>query len=572
MLIELTIKNLAIIHEAKLCFGPGFNVITGETGAGKSLLIDALEFALGRNSARDLMRNQTASTSVEAVFSITSTKLLEILDLEFGLDCHDDQLLVVNRKLHTDGKAITKVNGSTVTTKTLKAIADILVDIHSQGTHLSLAKSSRQLEILDSYKNLHTEKKHFESLLQNALTLKQELNSITETIQQNTDKADLHSFQLKEIDEANLTLNEEAVLTEERELLYHASKISNSLETAYMTLQEQDGNAIDLLGHALLSLQKSPDPSGFIAPRLEVLLDFTEQLKEISRDLKSFKESVDTNDTRLSQINERIELIKTLKRKYGPTEDHILTYANQIREYINQNENLLKSKYQLSLSLEKAWEEAGMAASALSANRLQAAKSLEKSTQSELTEVGLAYSSFEVKIRHTPSAEGIPTPEGNKLAFNSNGVDSVEFLLSTNPGELHKPLAKIASGGETSRAMLAISSALQSHTAHNTLIFDEIDTGIGGRIGEVVGKKLWSSSINAQVLCITHLPQIAAFADKHFKVQKTMNNARTYTHAIELNPEGKISELAEMMGNHKSNNLLHAATELLSSAAEIKKS
>ena len=220
MLLELNVKNLAIIHETNLTFGPGFNVITGETGAGKSLLIDALEFVLGENSNRDLLRNQTDSTSVEAVFSIAEASQLHYLETEFDINCEADGLLVIFRKLHIEGKIISKINGQTVTVKTLKAIANMLVDIHGQGSHLSLVKTTRQLQIIDTYKGLNGEKKSFEKELQRAVSLQKEINSIAELISQNNEKADLYKFQLKEIEESNIKPDEESLLVVERELLY----------------------------------------------------------------------------------------------------------------------------------------------------------------------------------------------------------------------------------------------------------------------------------------------------------------------------------------------------------------
>ena len=570
MLLELNVKNLAIIHETNLTFGPGFNVITGETGAGKSLLIDALEFALGENSNRDLLRNQTDSTSVEAVFSIATASQLHYLETEFDINCEADGLLVIFRKLHIEGKIISKINGQTVTVKTLKAIANMLVDIHGQGSHLSLVKTTRQLQIIDTYKGLNGEKKSFEKELQRAISLQKEINSIAELISQNNEKADLYKFQLKEIEESNIKPDEESQLVVERELLYHSTKIIDALENAYLTLQEQDNNIIDLLGHVVTPLQRSPDPSGFIQPKVEVLLSLTEQLKEVSRELKSLSAGIEADEARLDYVENRIELLKNLKRKYGQSEEQVNQYANQLRDHVQGNDDLLQDQKILNLSMKEAWQLAGETAISLSDGRKKAAKSLEEITQLELAEVGLENSVFQIEISNSPSTTGLPSPNGQQFAYNSDGIDFINFLLSPNPGEQLKPLSKIASGGETSRAMLAINSAIQSNSTYSTLIFDEIDSGIGGRLAEIVGKKLWSSSKQAQVLCVTHLPQIAAFADSHFKVEKSVINERTYASARELNKKEKILELAEMLGNNESETLANAAAELLTNATSTK--
>jgi DNA repair protein RecN (Recombination protein N) len=570
MLLELNVKNLAIIHETNLTFGPGFNVITGETGAGKSLLIDALEFVLGENSNRDLLRNQTDSTSVEAVFSIAAASQLHYLETEFDINCEADGLLIIFRKLHIDGKIISKINGQTVTVKTLKAIANMLVDIHGQGSHLSLVKTTRQLQIIDTYKGLNGEKKSFEKELQRAVSLQKEINSIAELISQNNEKADLYKFQLKEIEESNIKPDEESLLVVERELLYHSTKIIDALENAYLTLQEQDNNIIDLLGHVVTLLQRSPDPSGFIQPKVEVLLSLTEQLKEVSRELKSLSAGIEADEARLDYVENRIELLKNLKRKYGQSEEQVNQYANQLRDHVQGNDDLLQDQKILNLSMKEAWQLAGEIAISLSDGRKKAAKSLEEITQLELAEVGLENSVFQIEISNSPSTTGLPSPNGQQFTYNSDGIDFINFLLSPNPGEQLKPLSKIASGGETSRAMLAINSAIQSNSTYSTLIFDEIDSGIGGRLAEIVGKKLWSSSKQAQVLCVTHLPQIAAFADSHFKVEKSVINERTYASARELNKKEKILELAEMLGNNESETLANAAAELLTNATSTK--
>ena len=570
MLLELNVKNLAIIHETNLTFGPGFNVITGETGAGKSLLIDALEFVLGENSNRDLLRNQTDSTSVEAVFSIAAASQLHYLETEFDINCEEDGLLVIFRKLHIEGKVISKINGQTVTIKTLKAIANMLVDIHGQGSHLSLVKTTRQLQIIDTYKGLNGKKKSFEKELQRAINLQKEINSIAELISQNNEKADLYKFQLKEIEESNIKPDEESQLVIERELLYHSTKIIDALENAYLTLQEQDNNIIDLLAHVVTPLQRCPDPSGFIQPKVEVLLSLTEQLKEISRELKSLSAGIEADEARLDYVENRIELLKNLKRKYGQSEEQVNQYANQLRDHVQGNDDLLQDQKSLNLSMKEAWQLAGEIAISLSDGRKKAAKSLEEKTQLELAEVGLGDSVFQIEISNSPSTTGLPSPNGQQFAYNSDGIDFINFLLSPNPGEQLKPLSKIASGGETSRAMLAINSAIQSNSTYSTLIFDEIDSGIGGRLAEIVGKKLWSSSKQAQVLCVTHLPQIAAFADSHFKVEKSVINERTYASARELNKKEKILELAEMLGNNESETLANAAAELLTNATSTK--
>ena len=570
MLLELNVKNLAIIHETNLTFGPGFNVITGETGAGKSLLIDALEFVLGENSNRDLLRNQTDSTSVEAVFSIAAASQLHYLETEFDINCEEDGLLVIFRKLHIEGKVISKINGQTVTIKTLKAIANMLVDIHGQGSHLSLVKTTRQLQIIDTYKGLNGKKKSFEKELQRAINLQKEINSIAELISQNNEKADLYKFQLKEIEESNIKPDEESQLVIERELLYHSTKIIDALENAYLTLQEQDNNIIDLLAHVVTPLQRCPDPSGFIQPKVEVLLSLTEQLKEISRELKSLSAGIEADEARLDYVENRIELLKNLKRKYGQSEEQVNQYANQLRDHVQGNDDLLQDQKSLNLSMKEAWQLAGEIAISLSDGRKKAAKSLEEKTQLELAEVGLEDSVFQIEISNSPSTTGLPSPNGQQFAYNSDGIDFINFLLSPNPGEQLKPLSKIASGGETSRAMLAINSAIQSNSTYSTLIFDEIDSGIGGRLAEIVGKKLWSSSKQAQVLCVTHLPQIAAFADSHFKVEKSVINERTYASARELNKKEKILELAEMLGNNESETLANAAAELLTNATSTK--
>lgn len=570
MLVELTVRNLAIIEETRLTFGPDLNVVTGETGTGKSLLIDALGFVLGGNSNRDLMRAGESHASVEAVFSIQGEPGTQAALKTLEVEMDDEELIVLHREVHREGRTVSRLNGRSVPVSVIRAVGDTLVDIHSQGSHLSLLDPQFQMQALDSFGDTGQQLEAVQVAIAQARRLQDELDQIALESRDAEQNRDLYAFQLEEIDNARISPDEEAALTTERNLLVHYQAIRAACSSAYEDLVSGESNTADLIAKAVLALRRAPDPNGHIRMQIAAIDSAGAEIEEAARQIRSFGDSVEHDPQRLEDIDQRIELIRRLKRKYGDTELQVLAFANAARAHLNGIQSEGEHRGDLELALESAYVQAGSLAWELSQTRQSIAVSLSASVQAELTEVGLTSVLFNAAITRSISQDGLLGPDGQRYAYSTNGIDEIEFRVQTNVGEEMKALAKIASGGETSRMMLALNSVLQTHSPVPTLIFDEIDTGIGARAGTVLGLKLWALARSGQVLCVTHLPQIAAFGDKHFRIAKSQLGSRTFATAQTLSQGQRLPEIAAMLGTGDSNRLSDAAREMLDGAERTK--
>ncbi len=574
MLIELTVRNFAVIEETRLSLGDGFSVITGETGAGKSLLVDALEFVLGGPADQELIRAGAETASVEAVFAVDHAAAPHRLPptarvlADHGLELDDEGTVVIARETHRGGRSVSRLNGRAVPVAVAKDVGETLVDIHGQGAHLSLLSQRHQLAMLDAWAGLAAEHEAFADGVDALRTIERELASLVTDDRQAAQQRDLLAFQAAEIEAAELRPGEGAELIRERDLLANANAIREACAAAYDTLYAGSSNACDLMAKAVQALGRSVDPAGALALRIAELEAAAAQVEEAAREIRTYADTVETDPTQLGTVDDRIELIRRLQRKYGDTELSIIAFGEQASRDLEGMENDDERHAELDEAVAQARERLGVEACALSAKRLAAAKRLAVAVAAELGELGLGGVAFEASLARADDHDGLDVG-GRGVAFTRDGIDRVEYMVETNSGEGLRPLARIASGGETSRLMLAIKGALATGSGITTMVFDEVDSGVGGRAGDVLGRKLWSLAQGAQVLCVTHLAQVAAYADRHFRVDKGAVGDRTFATVERLGADDLAQELSSMLGG-ASDSLQGAATEMLAAAGHVK--
>ena len=570
MLAELTVRNLAVIEETHLAFGPGLNVITGETGAGKSLLMDALVFVLGGATDRGMMRRGADSTSVEAIFAIGDEPHArsELSDLGVEID-EDDGVVTLYREVQRKGRTTSRLNGRAIPTSVLRGVGRALVDIHGQGSHLSLLDQRMQMKALDGFGGLEDQRHAAEDAVEQVRGLRSELDDAESAMRAAEQRRDLLEFQVGEIEAAAPLDGEEETLLRERSVLDHAESVREACAAAYRALSEGDRSAADLAAEALDHLRRSPAAAQALSAHVTALESAIDQIVETARDVRNLAETIDADPGRLAQIEERIELLRHLKRKYGSSESEVVRFAEHARSQLELIESVNERNRELDRALAEALREAGSLAAELSMGRRRAATTLSEAIGAELREVGLERASLTISVEQQEADDGLPSPSGRLYAPSSSGIDRVTFLARTNPGEEPRPIAKVASGGETSRMMLALNSVLQAAMGAPSVVYDEIDAGIGSRAGDVVGRKLWTVGRAAQVLCVTHLPQIAVWADTHFRMDKAVQAGRTYSGADPLDMGEREQEIAGMLGGGAS--VSQAAREMLEHAAQGKR-
>lgn len=574
MLAELHIRDFAIIDELHLSLPPGFIVLTGETGAGKSIIIDAVGLVLGGRADPTVVRAGADRALVEAVFRLDplhQAALHPILERE-GLEGDEPHLLILSREVRTEGRSICRVNGRAVTLALLREIAEGLVDIHGQSEHLSLLRVREHIHLLDRFAGLEEARAHLADRVARVRAVRRERAVLEQDEQERARRIDLLQYQIAEIEAAALRPGEEEELTEERVRLANAEQLSLFLADALRALDEggDEGRpAIDQVGRALRALEGLVRIDGSLAPRFQEAEELLYRLQDLADGLRAYRNRVEFNPRRLAEVEERLDLVRRLKRKYGSTIAEVLEYVRQAAvelETITHSEERIAA---LAAQEAQLLNELARSALNLSARRREAAERLARGIERELQDLRMPGARFAVDFRWTADPEGVPlTPEevaaagidpaelppSGCVGFDATGIDRVEFLVSPNPGEPLKPLTKIASGGETSRLMLALKAVLSRVDETPTLIFDEIDQGIGGRVGAMVGEKLWrltvpaDSEIAHQVLCVTHLPQLAGFGDAHWRVEKISVEGRTVTRLTVLEGSARVEELAQMLG------------------------
>ncbi len=574
MLTELHIENFAIIEKLDLQMGSGLVTFTGETGAGKSIILDAIEMMLGGRAEIDSIRAGAERASVEGTFRITELvrphiqTLLEQEDL-----IEDPDYIILRREIRREGRSIARINGRAINNNLLREVGSFLVDIHGQSDHLSLLNPRQHIGLLDRYANTGYLLIPYSETYQRLKSIRQELATLRQSETEATQRADLLNYQAQEIEAARLQPGEEEELIETRNRLANSENLADLTLEALQLLDESSPEAAcitDLLGQvtrALTSISRIDPTKTTLLEQAEASL---ENLADLTRDLRTYQESIEFNPKRLEQIEDRLALIHNLKRKYGNSIEAIVAFAADARQQLDKIAHASERIAELETEEKELLQKLSTLGQDLSQKRREAAADLGRAMERELGELRMEGARFEVDFQYIPDQQGALLADGQKVAIEANGLDHIEFLLAPNPGEGLKPLAKIASGGETSRLMLALKNVLAKADPVPTLIFDEIDQGIGGRVGVVVGYKLWKLARQHQVFCVTHLPQLAAFSEQHFRVKKQVENERTITEVEILSGEARTRELAQMMGAI-SEGTLRSANEILQAADHVKK-
>jgi DNA repair protein RecN (Recombination protein N) len=616
VLVELAISNFAIIDRLQVRLGEGFNALTGETGAGKSIIIDAMSAMLGAKIGPEFVRHGASTARVEGQFDLTRLdaaagamvrRALREAGLTDGPDDDSpaaespadegDGTLILTREIHASGRTVARVNGSLVNLPTLREIGELLIDIHGQTEHQSLLRVPTHLDLLDQYAGLGELRAAMAGLVTRLRAVRTDLHRLQRDERELARRADLLKFQVEEIEKAALVEGEDTELAQERVRLNNAERLGGLADTIYALLiaggeaeAAYSGRAgrraeareteaptkpvRDALGEALRALQDLTrlDPS--LADQEQTLDTLRETVEELGRDVRHYRETVEADPARLLEVEERLSLIHNLKRKYAPTIPEIIAYGQQAAAELDTLTHSEERIAELQADEADLLAEAGALAADLSDRRHAAGHRLGRAVEQAMGDLMMGSIKFEVSMTRTPDTQGVPVPAPDGAvelcAVDTRGVDRVEFLISPNPGEPLKPLSKIASGGETSRLMLALKSILSAADHTPTLIFDEIDVGVGGRSGQVVGEKLWSLTDNHQVICITHLPQIAAFADTHFKITKQVRDDRTSTNVEALSAPERVQEVAAMLGGVLTPAQVENARDILRNTAHVK--
>ena len=607
MLHELHIRDFAIIDDLHLTFGPGLNILTGETGAGKSIIIDALGLLLGDRATTEWVRTGKEIAEVEATFHLSTLALddtaadantaapqevssqddgfdqLRLLISEQGLDDPENpDWLLLSREVRLSGRNICRINGRAVSLQILSEIAGMLIDVHGQGEHLSLLQPKTHLLLLDRYASLLPLRQQIAQKVKQLRRIRSELERLNQDARTIAQRLDILKFQVDEIIQAALQVAEDEELENERLRLSNAETLLTLSQAALAILTEEsnDGSpsTLDMVGEAIGRIERLArvDPSAE-----NIAVDgqsLSEQLSDLARSIADYTESLEFNPARLNEVEERLELIRTLKRKYGDTIEQIIAFGESAQDDLAELDNWDAKSAEFEEAQEALLHEIGTLAAELSSKRQSAGERFAREVEVELAELKMDRARCGVSVEQVERDDGAYFPDGRRVAVSSTGADRVEFLLSANPGEPLKPVAKVASGGETARLMLALKSVLAEADATPTLIFDEIDQGIGGRVGSVVGQKLWNLTGTAtktaspkgkkrakrstqnsatiltkhQILCITHLPQLAAYGDRHYTVNKQIleeaGKEHTSTVVDLLEGDKRITELMQMLG------------------------
>jgi DNA repair protein RecN (Recombination protein N) len=569
MLTELRIENFAIIDKLALDFTPGLIIFTGETGAGKSIIMDALEMLLGGRTEATVIRADSERATVEGVFKLAGPEkgpVVEVLKREDLLD--DENYVTLAREVRREGRNTARINGRTVNVTLLKEIGAFLVDIHGQTEHLSLLDVRAHLGLLDRFAGVDPLLADYRQTYSQLQAVRRDLNELRAAQADADRRLEMLTFQAEEIDSSKLKPGEDEELRLERDRLANAETLAANAQEALGLIDEgtPETPAIsDQLGQAvaaLSSLARVDQSQTELSARAEALL---ENLSETARDLRDYLESIEYNPKRLEEVEERLDLIHRLLRKYGGTIEAVIEFGANAAQQLDNITNAAEKISELEAKENALLNDLTKRGKALSDKRKKAAELLSKGIETELNDLKMDAARFGVDFQTRPDVNGLPVANDSRVAFDGTGFDRVEFLVAPNPGEGLKPLAKIASGGETSRLMLALKNVLARADQVPSLVFDEIDQGIGGRVGGVVGQKLWNLGRAHQVMCITHLPQLAAFGDQHFQVQKLIENGRTTTQVKKLAGDERMLELAQMLGE-VSEGTLRSAHDILQSA------
>ena len=554
MLSSLQIENVAVIQKAEVHFKPGLNVLTGETGAGKSILIDSINAILGSRTSKDLVRTGASKAVIRAAFEQVPDAVLNSLE-KAGYERSD--ALMLSREITAEGKSTCRINGMPATASVLRELCGGLININGQHDSVGLLNPARHLGILDDYAQNDAEFQEYYVLYRDLVRIKRELDAMITDEAEKQRKIDLLSYQVQEIEDAGLTAGEEQTLESRRKILANASAIRDKIAQSYALLSGDDesSGAVDLLGEASHAIDTAAQLDDALAAASSQLLDLYYNAKDVAADLIGRLDSYDTNDAELDEIEQRLDLIYKLKRKYGDTVEDVIEFGQNAREELERIQSSQERHDHLQAEKRRLYALAREKAEALTQTRLNAFEALNKRISGTLDFLNMP--GVRMTLRHT------------RGPLASHGQDSIEFYISTNPGEAPKPLAKIASGGELSRITLAIKNAMADKDAVPTVIYDEIDSGVSGKAAGRIGEVLRQSAQGHQILCITHTAQIAALADCHLLIQKNVANDRTYTEIHPLDEEGRVEALARLIsGDHVTDISRANAREMLGLGAQ----
>ena len=553
MLSNLKISNIAIIKEAVVDFDNGLNVLTGETGAGKSIIIDAINAILGERTSRELIRTGCTSADVSAFFDDINDNVIFLLN-DLGIDC-DDKSLAISRKISIDGKNACKVNGVTVTVSMLKRIGQALINVHGQLDNHNLLNDELHFTYIDSFAENIDLRNRYSDAYSDYCSCKKLLDSLMTNESEKARKIDLLTYQINEIIDADIQIGEWEQLENRKKILQNAEQLLNYVNTAIEIFDGSDNfsGVAEMLNTASNSLVKASRFDDELSEVSNSVTDMAYNISDYISTLKNFIYNFDVNPNELDEIEDRLNVLFKLSKKYGSSEEEILAYLENAQKELDTITFSDKKKEELEKELDEKYKVLKKSAILLSENRKKYGDLFINEVKNELSFLDM--SSIEFKMIQ------------NKKAFDETGTDEIYFLISANVGEEPKPLSKIASGGELSRIMLAIKNVLASKDNVQTLIFDEVDTGVSGRAAQKIGIKLKEVSKNRQVLCVTHLAQIACFADNHFLISKSESDNKTYTKVENLDDNGKINELARIIGGIESTQLtLDTASEMIENA------
>ena len=553
MLSSLQIENVAVIQKAEVHFQPGLNVLTGETGAGKSILIDSINAILGNRTSKDLVRTGASKAVIRAAFEQVPASVLDSLE-KAGYERSD--ALMLSREITAEGKSSCRINGMPATAAVLRELCGGLININGQHDSVGLLNPARHLGILDDYAQNDAVFQEYYALYRELVRIKRELDAMITDEAEKQRRIDLLSYQVQEIEDAGLTAGEEQTLEDRRKVLANASTIRDKIAQSYAVLSGDDETpgAVDLLGEVSHAMDVAAQLDGALSASAGQLLDLYYSAKDVAADLASRLDSYETNDAELDEIEQRLDLLYKLKRKYGDTVEDVIAFGQKAREELESIQSSQERHDQLQAEKFRLYKLARDKAEELTQTRLNAFDELNQRISGTLDFLNMP--GVRMTLRHT------------RGPLASHGQDSIEFYISTNPGEAPKPLAKIASGGELSRITLAIKNAMADRDAVPTVIYDEIDSGVSGKAASRIGEVLRQSAEGHQILCITHTAQIAALADCHLLIQKNVSNERTYTEIHPLDAEGRVEALARLIsGDHVTELSRANAREMLENRA-----
>ncbi len=559
MLSNLKIENIAIIEQASIDFCSGFNCMTGETGAGKSIVIDSINAILGEKTSRELIRSGESKATVSAFFIDISKKTQNIL-ADMDIPCENDNSLLISRTMTKDGRNICKVNGCTVTVSMLKKIGFSLINIHGQSDNQELLNPEMHYLFIDALADIDVLFTQYKQSFEKLQDIKNKINSITVDDAKKARQIDLLTYQIDELEKANLQPGERDELLSRRKIIANSQKLSESLMLAYSAIAGGDDfpGAASLLFDAARSLSSATEYLDGTEEIANGVSDAAYAVDSYMSDISKLLEDITFDDREIADIEERLDLLYRLSKKYGENEEEMLIFLDKAREELHNitySDELLE---QLRSQLVECEDKTLTIAQELSEKRKKAAEIFETQIQKELSFLDMPETKFYVSFE--------------KTVLTETGIDNIEFIISANKGEEPKPLAKIASGGELSRIMLAIKSVLAAKDGTDTLIFDEIDSGVSGRAAGKIALKLYAVSGPRQVICITHLPSIAAFADNHLFISKAVKGEKTYTSVTQLDRQGRIEEISRIIGGNENDSIhLESANRLLTDAETHKK-